>query len=120
MVIDGDLDIAARETLAATLRDLEQYAPETLVVDVTAVPFADCSGLRELDRSRRRVEATGRRFRIRDADPALVRVARLAQYVELAETMTSGAPSRRNIAHVRARVGATSHSSKAESAQRRT
>jgi len=89
LVIDGDLDIAARVDLASALLDLEQRTSSALIVDVASVPFADCSGLRELERSRRRMAAAGRGFQVRRADPELVRVARLARYAELAEAMTS-------------------------------
>ncbi|WP_034270486.1 STAS domain-containing protein [Actinospica robiniae] len=50
----------------------------TLVVDVAAVGFCDCAGVRELNAAARRTRAEGGEFRLLGADESLRRVCELA------------------------------------------
>jgi anti-anti-sigma factor len=76
-----DLDIATSPTLSAQLDDTRKAHPDAgIVVDLSAVTFMDCSGLRPLVRSRRDL---GGNLMLRGLQPE---VARLMDLVDLSRT----------------------------------
>lgn len=91
LAIEGELDLRTSAAVTARLVELESSPAEVLYLDVGCVTFVDCSCLREIDRSRRRIVASGRRLEIVAASPTFLAVAQLAQYPELA-TAARGEP----------------------------
>jgi anti-anti-sigma factor len=80
----GELDLGSRDRLRSLLRQLAARDVDRVWLDLEGVIFIDCGCLRELERSRRIVLASGRRFELTAASPMFVRVAELALYNELA------------------------------------
>ncbi|MEU9340238.1 STAS domain-containing protein [Streptomyces sp. NPDC048278] len=102
VTLHGDLDLLAVAALSAALDDLTSGAEPDLVIDLSPVPFIDCSGLGLLCRARNRVRyRTGRLRLVAPADdvPRLLRRTGLADafdlYPDLPEALaaqsTSGA-----------------------------
>lgn len=56
----GEVDLATAPALAAALRQGESLAASAVIVDLTAVGFIDCVGLRVLVMAQRRLVAAGR------------------------------------------------------------
>jgi anti-anti-sigma factor len=80
----GELDLGCRDRLRSLLRDLAAREVERVWLDLEGVIFVDCGCLRELERFRQAVVASGRRFELTAASPLFVRVAELACFDELA------------------------------------
>jgi anti-anti-sigma factor len=80
----GDLDLGALEQLTATLPLLELADVDAVHLDAGGVTFVACCCLRPLDDSRRRMRDLGRSFQVVAASPIFRKVARWAQYPELA------------------------------------
>ena len=78
LVLDGEIDLSALSTLRAALGRCVEQRPASLVVDVAAVGFCDCAGVRELNTAARRTRDCGGRFRLLGADASLRRVCELA------------------------------------------
>jgi anti-sigma B factor antagonist len=63
IALSGELDLAARPHLDSVLRAALDFGPtDTLVVDTTAVTFADSSTLHWLSEVKRRADAAGARL----------------------------------------------------------
>ena len=61
----GDLDLAAVPELERQVRDvIERYRPRRLVMDLSGVPFLDCSGIALLVRAHKRLRACGGRLEV--------------------------------------------------------
>ena len=70
--VSGDLDVATGPALAARLdRILTRRPGDGVVLDLTAVPFMDCTGLRPLLRARARIAD---RFWLRGPQPPILRL----------------------------------------------
>jgi anti-sigma B factor antagonist len=63
IVCPPEIDIASTDAFAAALAAAEQAAA-TVVVDLTATTFCDCSGLRVLGPAQERIAARGGRLRL--------------------------------------------------------
>ena len=63
IVCPAEIDIANTDAFAAALAAAEQAAA-TVVVDLTATTFCDCSGLRVLGPAQERIAARGGRVRL--------------------------------------------------------
>lgn len=63
IVCPAEIDIANTDAFAAALAAAEQAAA-TVVVDLTATAFCDCSGLRVLGPAQERIAARGGRVRL--------------------------------------------------------
>ncbi|GAB2782614.1 hypothetical protein GCM10027073_14130 [Streptomyces chlorus] len=70
----GELDLLTAPALSQRLDALTAGAFPDLVLDLRAVSFIDCSGLRALCRARRRVLSRGGRLRLITRSPGLLRV----------------------------------------------
>lgn len=90
LVLDGEIDLSALSTLRAALGHCLDQHPADLVVDVAAVGFCDCAGVRELNSAARRTRADGGRFRLLGADASLRRLCELAGARDM---LTAGAAS---------------------------
>jgi anti-anti-sigma factor len=95
LVIEGEIDIACYAQLSWRLAEAVQMSSDSLELDVAAVTFIDCSGLRAIDRARRELEADGKRLVVIAASDCFRRVSRLALYVDLS---TEPTPSPRSAA----------------------
>jgi anti-anti-sigma factor len=72
IVLGGEVDIAARPPLDNVLHEaLGTDSPETLVVDLTAVTFADSSTLHWLTEVKREADAAGARLTVTTAPGAV-------------------------------------------------
>lgn len=76
--LHGEIDLSALSTLRAALGRCLDQRPTNLVVDVAAVRFCDCAGVRELNAAARRARADGGGFRLLGADASMRRVCELA------------------------------------------
>ncbi|MFE9924975.1 STAS domain-containing protein [Streptomyces sp. NPDC005774] len=70
----GELDLLTAPALSQRLDVLTAGAFPDLVLDLRAVSFIDCSGLRALCRARRRALSCGGRLRLITGSPGLLRV----------------------------------------------
>ncbi|MFI8304877.1 STAS domain-containing protein [Streptomyces sp. NPDC085927] len=70
----GELDLLTAPALSQRLDVLTAGAFPDLVLDLRAVSFIDCSGLRALCRARRRALSRGGRLRLITRSPGLLRV----------------------------------------------
>jgi anti-anti-sigma factor len=86
LAVQGELDLKTRLPLTNRLRELEAAPIEVVYLDAAQVTFVDCSCLREIDRSRRRLSDSGRRLEIVATSPTFLVVAHLAQYEHLSAT----------------------------------
>jgi anti-anti-sigma factor len=72
IVLGGEVDIAARPPLDSVLREaLDGDRPDALVVDLTAVTFADSSTLHWLSEVKRNADAAGARLTVATAPGAV-------------------------------------------------
>jgi anti-sigma B factor antagonist len=74
----GDLDVATAPRLidqSSAIVDCD--TSHRVVLDLAAVEFIDCSGLRALLQSRQRIMTTGHGFEVVDARPNAVRLFKL-------------------------------------------
>ncbi|MER5844082.1 STAS domain-containing protein [Streptomyces prasinus] len=83
----GELDLLTSPVLSRRLDVLTADAFPDLVLDLRAVPFIDCSGLRALCRARRRALSRGGRLRLITRSPALLRVLRHARLTGVFELL---------------------------------
>ncbi|MFF8288839.1 STAS domain-containing protein [Streptomyces sp. NPDC016309] len=78
LTVAGELDIVTGEELRARLHGL-LLGPATVVVDLSAVTFLDCSGLRVLLWARRRSNAVGAELRLHAPSPAVRKILRVTR-----------------------------------------
>lgn len=78
--IDGELDVADENRLRNHLADLLDYAAGTVVLDLPALTFVDCSCMAVIDRLRAELLGEGRELVIREASLTFRLVAALAEY----------------------------------------
>ena len=72
IVLGGEVDIAARSALDDVLREaLDSEEPDALVVDMTAVTFADSSTVHWLTEVKRSADAAGARLTVTTAPGAV-------------------------------------------------
>lgn len=68
VTLKGDLDVASSETVENTLTELIDRS-SVIVVDLSAVPFADSSGLGGLIAVYKKAQAKGKEIRLRKPTP---------------------------------------------------
>ena len=59
VALAGEMDIVSSRTFADTISELEQSAPDRIVVDLSGLTFVDSSGINALLQAARTVEARG-------------------------------------------------------------
>ena len=72
--LHGELDISSVDSLRQVLDGLLERAPQTLVVDLAGLGFADCSGLSVLVAARTRLAAQGHQLILINAQPVVRRL----------------------------------------------
>ncbi|MEU6525780.1 STAS domain-containing protein [Streptomyces sp. NPDC046924] len=83
----GELDLRTAPVLSRRLDALTDRALPDLVLDLRAVSFIDCSGLRVLCRTRNRVLARGGRLRLITDRPSFLRLLRHARLTGVFELL---------------------------------
>jgi anti-sigma B factor antagonist len=78
LVVSGELDTPGAERLLARLDRLLDQGHRSVVLDLSAVPFCDSSGISALVRGHARASAAAGRLRVSAASPQLTRVLELA------------------------------------------
>jgi anti-sigma B factor antagonist len=73
----GEIDLANRDRLDAQLRELWESGWRHVVLDLSAVPFLDSSGLYVLAAHHRRAVTAGLRFTLADCSTQVLRVLAL-------------------------------------------
>ena len=80
LAIAGEIDIATAPELANALND---FAHESVTVDLSAVTFMDSSGLATLSDAHRRITRAGGQFAIDGAQPQVQRIFEITGLAEL-------------------------------------
>jgi anti-sigma B factor antagonist len=75
--VGGELDLATAPALAARLRELDDAGSKRLVVDLRALEFMDCSGLRVLVAARTRARRRDGRFEVACGQDQVQRLLKL-------------------------------------------
>ncbi|PWI42826.1 STAS domain-containing protein [Streptomyces sp. ICBB 8177] len=78
LAVSGEVDVATGELLHRRLAQVLAHRRD-LVVDLSAVTFFDCSGLRVLMAARRRAALAGVGLRLRGLSPSVERVLRFTR-----------------------------------------
>jgi anti-sigma B factor antagonist len=73
----GELDLATADAVRSELEAIEADAPETTVVDLSALRFIDSTGLSVLFNAVERAAADGRRITFTRSSPEVERTLRL-------------------------------------------
>jgi anti-sigma B factor antagonist len=92
LTVVGELDVSTCAELTDRLERLAAEPIDVLLLDVRRVSFVDASCLRELELTRRRLLAEGRRLQLVAASRRFLLVARLAGFRELASVEPARAP----------------------------
>lgn len=83
----GELDVGNRADLYQAVRTtLDVHSPPVLVLDLSALSFADCAGLAVITWAHKRQQEHGRRLLVTGARPIVRRIMRLtglAAYLNL-------------------------------------
>ncbi|MFD7713194.1 anti-sigma factor antagonist [Streptomyces sp. NPDC059785] len=85
----GDIDIATALEISPFLDTVTARAAPQIVVDLRPVEFFDCSGLRLLDRARRRAVARGGSLLLVCTHPLTLRILHVTGLVHLMPPYTS-------------------------------
>jgi anti-sigma B factor antagonist len=70
----GELDVCNVDSLGQVLDGVLERAPQTLVVDLAGLGFADCAGLSALVAARARLAAQGHQLIVINAQPVVRRL----------------------------------------------
>ena len=79
LALSGELDLAGLPAFESELARAETDAPQTLVLDLSAVEFMDSSGLRAIVMAHERASQSGRRFVVVAGPPQVRRVFEITQ-----------------------------------------
>ncbi len=74
---EGEMDMATAGELRGSVGRAMGAPATVVVIDLSAVTFMDCCGLRELVAARARLRAGGRGLRLRSPSPAVLRLLTL-------------------------------------------
>jgi len=88
--ISGEVDMSRFDELDAMLADANERATDILEIDLSAVSFMDSHGVRLLVRARDRAEELGRRLRLIDPGPSILRLLDIVELGNLFEIKSSG------------------------------
>ncbi len=92
LVLAGELDLSSGEQVREAALECLADPPEHLSVDLSAVEFCDCAGLRVLEWVRRKAEACGADFRLLGVHPRTRRLLSIARTDELLAACDVNAP----------------------------
>jgi len=84
LVVTGELDVVSSHRLRRHLAEAEDSCGPSLDLDAGEVSFVDCTSLRLIDSTRRRLARHGSRLRVTAASSRFQLVSHLAGYAELA------------------------------------
>jgi anti-anti-sigma factor len=87
----GEFDLAGIEQFEAAIDRLELDAPQTIVIDLSALTFMDSSGLRALVMADQRARREGRRLAIVPGPPPVRRVFEITQLTDRLDLIESPA-----------------------------
>jgi anti-anti-sigma factor len=93
LVLAGELDLSSGEQVREAALDCLSEPPEYLSVDLSAIEFCDCAGLRVLEWVRLKAEAGGAGFRLLGAHPRTRRLLAIARADELLAACGMTAPA---------------------------
>lgn len=77
--VAGEVDLATAGDLQRTLEAVVTVEQQTLIVDLAAVEFFDCAGLRVLTQLQPTMEATGGHLSVINARPLVAQLLALGQ-----------------------------------------
>src|SRR5437660_1783298 len=87
ITLAGEIDLSSADQVRAAVADcLREPPPTSLTLDLSAVTFCDCAGVRALEWARHRVRAAQVTFTLAGADARLRRTFTLAQADHLLKT----------------------------------
>jgi len=89
VTLRGEFDLAGIQQFDSVLGKLESDAPETIVIDLSALDFMDSSGLRALVMADQRARRDGRRLAIVPGPPAVRRVFEITQLLDRLDLIDS-------------------------------
>jgi len=72
--LQGELDVSNMDSLRLALDGVLSHGPQTVVVDLAGLGFADCGGLGVLVAARRRMAAQGGQLMLANAQPVVWRL----------------------------------------------
>jgi anti-sigma B factor antagonist len=75
--LQGELDVSNMDSLRLALDGVLGHGPQTVVVDLAELGFADCGGLRVLVAARRRLASQGGQLMLVNAQPVVWRLLAL-------------------------------------------
>ena len=74
LCVQGELDVSNRDSLREVIDDLLEPSPQTLVLDLSGLSFADCASLSILVSARQHLAEQGRELIVLDAQPLVRRL----------------------------------------------
>ena len=74
LCVQGELDVSNRDSLREVIDGLLEPSPQTLVLDLPALSFADCASLSILVSARQHLAGQGRELIVLDAQPLVRRL----------------------------------------------
>jgi anti-sigma B factor antagonist len=81
--LSGEIDVSVQEHLLAVFEEALLGRPPAIVVDLAALRFLDCSGIRALLRAERDAAADGCILTVRNPQPVVERVLRILRVADL-------------------------------------
>jgi anti-sigma B factor antagonist len=80
--VAGELDLVSAPRLRSAIASLQHESLDEVVVDLEGLEYIDSVGIGLLVASRRRLDAEGRRFSLRNPSPAVMRLLEITGLVE--------------------------------------
>jgi anti-sigma B factor antagonist len=80
--VAGELDLVSAPRLRNAIASLQNEALDEVVIDLEGLEYIDSVGIGLLVASRRRLDAEGRRFSLRNPGPAVLRLLEITGLVE--------------------------------------
>lgn len=74
LCVQGELDVSNRDSLREVIDGLLEPSPQTLVLDLSALSFADCASLSILVSAHQHLAGQGRELIVLDAQPLVRRL----------------------------------------------
>jgi anti-anti-sigma factor len=74
LCVQGELDVSNRDSLREVIEDLLEPSPQTLVLDLSGLSFADCATLSILVSAHQHLAEQGRELIVLDAQPLVRRL----------------------------------------------
>ena len=90
--LQGELDVSNVDSLRQVLDGLLERAPQTLVVDLAGLGFADCAGISVFLAARTRLAAQGHQLIMMNAQPVVRRLLAVTGLDSVFRLSDSGGP----------------------------